>query len=388
METASAWPMVPLGNVIQQRREFIEINDFETYKRCRVQLHAKGIVLRDLVEGYKLKTKKQQVCRPREFLVAEIDAKVGGFGIVSEELDGAIVSSHYFLFVVDETALDRRFLDYFIRTPDFQKQVSAQGSTNYASIRPQHVLGYEIPLPSLEEQRRIVARIEKLAAKVEAAQALREEAVGETERLIRAASAAVFEGVVGLSQPVGDVIGFRNDLIRPDDGKSGVIRFVGLQHIEPHTGRRLGEDYLRAEELTGRKFRFSPGEIVYGYLRPYLNKVWIADCEGVCSVDQYVIQPDPNLVDTKYQAHFMRSDIFLKQANELTHNLMLPRLRTALLASIPIPLPPLAKQRRIVAYLDALQAKVEAVKQRQAATTAALDALLPSILDRAFKGKL
>jgi type I restriction enzyme S subunit len=49
--------------------------------------------------------------------VAEIDAKVGGFGIVPETLDGAIVSSHYFLFGLDESKLDRRFLDYFIRTP-------------------------------------------------------------------------------------------------------------------------------------------------------------------------------------------------------------------------------------------------------------------------------
>ena len=48
---------------------------------------------------------KQQVCQTGEFLVAEIDAKVGGFGIVPPELEGAIVSSHYFLFVIDEAKL-------------------------------------------------------------------------------------------------------------------------------------------------------------------------------------------------------------------------------------------------------------------------------------------
>ncbi|MCP4601054.1 MAG: hypothetical protein GY847_11100 [Proteobacteria bacterium] len=204
-------PLVTLDNVIQQRKEFIKIDDFETYKRCRVQLHARGIVLRDIVEGYRIKTKKQQVCRPGEFLVAEIDAKVGGFGIVPEELDGAIVSSHYFLFVVDETTLDRRFLDYFTRTPGFQKQVSAQGSTNYASIRPQHVLGYEIPLPPLEEQQRIVARIEELAAKVEAARTLRQQAAEDANQLVPAESNRVFSNLtteyemrrLGSFNPVG-----------------------------------------------------------------------------------------------------------------------------------------------------------------------------------------
>ena len=135
-----AWPKVRLSEVLTHRKEFVTIDDLQTYKRPRVQLHAQGIVLRDEVPGALIKTKKQQPCRAGEFLVAEIDAKVGGFGIVPSSLDGSIVSSHYFLFIIDETKLDRRFLDFFIRTPAFREQVAAQGSTNYAAIRPAHVL--------------------------------------------------------------------------------------------------------------------------------------------------------------------------------------------------------------------------------------------------------
>src|SRR5439155_27324654 len=121
----------------------------------------------------------QQGCRDGEFLVAEIDAKVCGFGIVPSSLDGAIVSSHYFLFRIDETKLERRFLDFFIRTPAFREQVAAQGSTNYAAIRPAHVLGYEIPLPALAEQRRMVARITELAAQIHEARTLRQKSAEE-----------------------------------------------------------------------------------------------------------------------------------------------------------------------------------------------------------------
>ena len=77
-----AWPRVPLGTVIRQRKEFITIDDLQPYRRSRVKLHAQGIVLRDEIPGALIKTKTQQVCRRGEFLVAEIDAKVGGFGIV------------------------------------------------------------------------------------------------------------------------------------------------------------------------------------------------------------------------------------------------------------------------------------------------------------------
>ena len=87
------WPTVRLAEVLRHRKEFITIDDLTNYRRPRVQLHAQGIVLRDDVPGALIKTKAQQVCRTGEFLVAEIDAKVGGFGIVPKTLDGSIVSS-------------------------------------------------------------------------------------------------------------------------------------------------------------------------------------------------------------------------------------------------------------------------------------------------------
>lgn len=166
-------PTARLSEVLRHRKEFITIDDLTNYKRPRVQLHVQGIILRDEIPGALIKTKTQQVCCAGEFLVAEIDAKVGGFGIVPQSLDGSIVSSHYFLFAIDEAKLDRRFLDFFIRTPVFREQVAAQGSTNYAAIRPAHVLGYEIPLPPLAKQRRVVTRIEELAAQVHKARTLR-----------------------------------------------------------------------------------------------------------------------------------------------------------------------------------------------------------------------
>jgi type I restriction enzyme, S subunit len=55
----SAWPSVPLAAAIQYRKQFVQIDDLEQYKRCRVQLHAQGIVLRDTVSGAEIKTKKQ-----------------------------------------------------------------------------------------------------------------------------------------------------------------------------------------------------------------------------------------------------------------------------------------------------------------------------------------
>ncbi|MGA2499633.1 MAG: restriction endonuclease subunit S, partial [Tepidisphaeraceae bacterium] len=203
--------MVPLGDVLTHRKHFVQIDELTVYKRCRVQLHAQGVVLRDVVPGAEIKTKKQQVCQAGEFLVAEIDAKLGGYGLVPDDLDGAIVSSHYFLFQINVEKLDRAFLGYFCKTPAFADQVAAQGSTNYAAIRPSHVLAYKIPLPPLSEQRRIVARIEHLAAKIAEARSLRHQAAEEAETLQQSGAAAVFDGLVARHpiRPLTDVVSIR-----------------------------------------------------------------------------------------------------------------------------------------------------------------------------------
>lgn len=201
---ANGWQAVPLGEFLAQRKEFFIIDDFTHYKRVRVQSHGKGIVLRDEVTGAEIKTKKQQAARTGEFLVAEIDAKVGGFGIVPPELDGAVVSSHYFLFQIDENKCSQEWLNWFVRYNSLEEQTKAQGSTNYAAIRPNDVLNFEIPLPPLTEQRRIVSRIEALAARVAEVQSLRREASEETEILFYKTTQEAFSQYSDNMTKIGD----------------------------------------------------------------------------------------------------------------------------------------------------------------------------------------
>lgn len=153
---ASEAPSVRLGDVLTQQRQRITVRDDESYKRVRVSLHGKGLFLRDVVLGAELKTKTQYVVRAGQFLVAEIDAKLGGMGLVPPELDGAIVSSHYFAFDLDTAKCAPGWLEIICRAEHLLPQIAAKGATNYASIRPEDVLVLEIPLPDPERQRRLI----------------------------------------------------------------------------------------------------------------------------------------------------------------------------------------------------------------------------------------
>lgn len=384
------FPVVSLGSVIRHRKEFIWIDDLETYKRCRVQLHAQGIVLRDTVAGSEIKTKQQQVCRSGEFLVAEIDAKVGGFGIVPPGLDGAIVSSHYFLFTIDESRLDRLFLDFFIRTPAFRDQVAAQGSTNYAAIRPSHVLNYHIPLPPLEEQRRIVARIEELADRIEEARGLRRQAVEETESLLASATNQIWSNQRGWTcQPISNLARTISGQVDPRYEPYASLPHINGESMESGTCKLLPKYRLAKDDgVVSGKYHFGPGTVLYSKIRPYLKKAVQVPFEAICSADVYAFHEFHSDMEPRFFMYSLVSPDFTLYANTISGRTRMPKLNQEQLFRYSMAYPSLNEQRRIVARLDDLQAKVDALKALQYQTAAELNALLPSILDKAFKGKL
>ena len=395
------WPTVRLGEVLRHRKEFITLDDLTIYKRPRVQLHVQGIVLRDAVLGALIKTKTQQVCRVGEFLVAEIDAKVGGFGIVPASLEGSIVSSHYFLFVIDETKLDRRFLDFFIRTPAFREQVAAQGSTNYAAIRPAQVLGYKIPLPPLAEQRRVVARIEELAAQIHEARTLRQQAAGEAEALLASHRRAVFG-----ETPQADWVPLSDYVASIENGKSpategrpasshewGVLKVgaVSFGVFDERQNKALPISYVVPPSLEVRR-----GDFI-------MSRANTVELVGACAL---VRKTRPKLILSDKTFRFVFGEPCKVLPEYMEQVLKSPPLREQIERGasgtsptmkniskekvLALRLPPFAltEQRRIVSELDAFQAEVDALRRLQGETAAELDALLPAILDRAFKGEL
>lgn len=167
-----------------------------------------------------------------------------------------------------------------------------------------------------------------------------------------------------------DLLHPRNEIVHPRDRPSGDALFVGLEHIEPHTGRRVGAIRLRLDALTGRKARFYAGDIVYGYLRPYLNKVWVAEFDGYCSVDQYVFQTAGD-VDVGFIAAFMRSPVFLERAPIDETPGQLPRIRLDEVLSVALTLPPRQRQvstaRRVAEFERLLESmKSGAIGRRDA----------------------
>ena len=183
---------------------------------------------------------------------------------------------------------------------------------------------------------------------------------------------------------LGDVLIRHNEVIHPGE-RTGKATFVGLEHIEPNSGRRIGSLTIDLGTLTGRKPTFRRGQIVYGYLRPYLNKVWVAEFDGYSSVDQFAFDVRPELADTEFVAAFMRSETFLRRSSIVTTTGQLPRIGTEQIAAVPIDLPPLDVQRRIVSdlaeQLAAADSATRAAEERLVSAEALSDAYLREVFD-------
>ncbi len=151
---------------------------------------------------------------------------------------------------------------------------------------------------------------------------------------------------------LGEILEISRERIEPKDHPDTRFNYVGLENIEGHTGNLLPYQPTRGAEIKSMKNVFHPGEILYGKLRPYLNKVHTTSAEGICSTDIYVLRPRRDLILPSFVAFHLRSPSVLAIVSNAMAGANLPRIGQDALLSISIPVPPLAEQQRIVELLD------------------------------------
>jgi type I restriction enzyme M protein len=126
------WKQVRLGRVLRRRKDACEIENGVTYKRLRIQVKGRGVVLRDECDGASIGTKRQFVVRQGQFVLSKIDARNGAFGVVPEEADGAVITGNFWAYDVDHSEIVPSLLQYLTRSDAFISfcAVSSPGATN------------------------------------------------------------------------------------------------------------------------------------------------------------------------------------------------------------------------------------------------------------------
>lgn len=160
--------------------------------------------------------------------------------------------------------------------------------------------------------------------------------------------------------------------------------YVGLENIQPHTMKLLG--HRRAGEIRSSSVRFSKGDVLYGKMRPYLNKVWVAEFDGLCS-GEFIVFPMHDGLTSEFLAARLNSEDFVTFANGQVSGER-PRVDFDKLSRFPILLPPAAEQERIAAKLGVA---VSALRRAQSASIRARERLRryrTGVLNAAVTGEL
>lgn len=379
-----AWPRVRLGEVLRRSTEIATTLPDAEYDEITVKLWGKGVVRRGTVSGAAIAGSRRFVARAGQFIASRIDARNGALGIVPPGLAGAVVTNDFPLFDLDRSRIDPGFLNWLSKTSDFVDlcRRASEGTTNRVRLKEERFLALEIPLPPMDEQQLIVARIGELADKAAEAQRLRENAIEETRLLLRAILAAdtsaeltQMRELVRPRQP--DVV------VRPDE----VYQFAGVFSF--------GRGVFRAQERSGFEFayrrltRLRAGDFVYPKLMAWEGALGIVpgDCEGcVVSPEFPVFEVNrdkvlPEVLDTHFSNPLVWPELSGASAGT---NVRRRRLQPRRFLEYVFPLPSRPTQEEF----RSVHSSVAKMRSLRRDTATELGALLPSILHRAFNGKL
>jgi type I restriction enzyme S subunit len=156
---------------------------------------------------------------------------------------------------------------------------------------------------------------------------------------------------------------------------------LDLEDIEKDTSRLLARVELSARPFSSTKTVFKQGDVLFGKLRPYLNKVVVADRDGVCTTEIVPIRGYCGLVP-EYTELVLRSPLTMARVDRLMYGVKMPRLGTADATALSYPLPPLAEQHRIVAKVDELMAMCDQLEAAQKERERRRDLLAAASLQR------
>lgn len=374
-----------LRDVLIRQKEAITVEDDAEYKRITIKMNGNGVLLRDEVIGDAIGTKRQFLVSSDQFVLSKIDARNGAFGIVPKSCDGAIITGNFWTFDVNSELADVKYLDFMSKTPEFKDFciVASEGTTNRKYLDENKLLDKRILLPELAEQKKVVAKILKFKNKIELARKIRNEILSDLYVLLNSTFHKLIEGAV--YKPMSKVAPLERRKVEIDVNAEypelGVRCFGnGTFHKPILDGMDVG---------TKKLYQMVPGDLVFSNVFAWEGAIAVVkkEDEGRVGSHRFITcLPKSGVVTADFLCFYFLTTEGLEKIQAASPG-GAGRNRTLglkKLENIEVPVPDYDKQL----WFNQLQSYVEKIKQAQSENEIELEALMPSILDKAFKGEL
>jgi len=365
----------------------VTISPENTYRLVGAHWYAKGLYLKEQKSGGEIQARTLFQIKEGDFVYNRLFAWKGSFAVATKDVDGCFVSNEFPCFVSLDTA-DSKFLwFYFSRCSAWSEALglsSGSTPTSRNRLKEEQFVNMEVRLPPIHEQRRIVARIEELAGKIEEGKTLKQQLVLQVQALCRSFVLSPSDGPATLV-PLRQLLRMREPNVAVDPMES--YHFAGVYCFGRgvFSGRRTTGSEFSYQRLT----RLRAGDFVYPKLMAWEGALGIVpeDCDGLVVSPEFPVfelLQDRVLPET-LDVYFRSPSVWPELAAISTGtNVRRRRLHPSAFLDFKVPLPSMKSQIQ----LRAIKAKADVLTKLESETATELDALMPSILSRAFRGEL
>lgn len=375
---------VPLSDLMSLVSDPCRVDPRGSYPNLGIYSFARGVFGKPPIDGAQTSATTLYRVRSGQFIYSRLFAFEGAYAIVPAEMDGVFVSNEYPTFDIDQDHLLPRYLYWLFQRRDVWRQVAvgAKGMGDRRQrVHPDKVLSYRIDLPALGEQRRIVEKLDRVAALVDERRNAIEAAERETQALLLKAFQRAIDGAP--LRPMAEVAPL---VRRPVE--------IDLDAAYPELGvRSFGRGTFHKPELPGvevgnkKLFRICAGDLVFNIVFAWEGAVAVAQLEDDRRVGSHrflTCVPAPETATVEFLRFYFSTPEGLQKLGEASPG-GAGRNRTLglkKLESLQVPVPPIGRQH----WFDRLQAKAHEARTIRANTAQDVEALIPAMLHEIFDG--
>lgn len=383
------YPLKPLSHVLNRIKEPVIIEDEKRYKRITVRLYGQGALKRDELYGKEIGTKRQFIARKGQIIISRIDARNGAVAIVSDELDGAVVTNDFWLFDV-QNALPQ-YLILVLSSECFQQYWKTQSSetTNRQRVNENSFLMAKIALPEINVQKGLLYKYNEAVWEAQQKESniakidmdneeyimdqlriyyIKELGNKDILRVVSYKSLAgkwewdKFSEVIEKSlkyciypiKSLGEVVSFANRTWQRKKCFTDTFMYIEIGGINAIDNTVTANEILVTDAPSRATQIVKKGDLIIGTTRPYLKRyALIRDCEDgyVCSSAFQVIEESRDY-DLRFIMEMLKLEPVIKQFEALMTGALYPAVNIEQLKQIRIPIPSVEIQKSIADYID------------------------------------
>ena len=317
---------------------------------------------------------------PKGTILYSIFATLGAIGILNFDstTNQAIAG-----ITPDNKIVETKYIYYCLKS-ERQNIIAKKSHATQDNINLKILKNHEMPIPPLNTQHKIV----KILENAEKMKLWRVKAANLTNEYLKSLFMYTF-GDPRDNSKLWDVVNFNKlakiekKSLNPDSVDKN-SNYIGLEHIESETGRILNIMTVQEAGLKSNKYVFDEECVLYGKLRPYLNKVALPNFKGISSTDILPIKSIEGKSNKYFIKFLLSHPYYIKKSTEMSTGANLPRISSKAIEKFKVYLPPVELQNQFAEIIQ----NVETLKNYQEQSKIQIDNLFNNLMQKAFKGEL